>query len=338
MFLLRTNTTADCRQTAGLLYYFVCGKRMTCFYLFDKSRNVDSHRATLNTTWIGTVETTLRLTKSHLGSESLINFFIQCGSTILRHLNSGNSYTLFRFDRQTQLLAPFAVARNLSKTIQRLFNARNACVQRLFKDAIPLYGRGVRGEAVLPCLIRLSLLLTITAKAREHLVEINLMCIELRSIHAHKAGLACYSNTASATHTCAIHHDSVQTGFGRNIVFLCEERYEFHHYGRADSDTFVHLLTLDDRLNALSDKSFCAITPVIGHDNHFVRKTGELRLKNNKFFCSSGENSDHPVACFLKSFGNRKHRSSSHSSASTYHRAELLYVSSFSKRTNHISH
>ena len=44
----------------------------------------------------------------------------------------------------------------------------------------------------------------------QHLVEVHLMTIEFRTIHAYELRLSAHGDTASTTHTRTIHHDGVQ--------------------------------------------------------------------------------------------------------------------------------
>ena len=81
------------------------------------------------------------------------------------------------------------------------------------------------------------------------------MGIKLRTVHADELRLAAYRHAARATHTSAVHHDSVQTGFGRNIVFLCGQCHKLHHDSRTYRDAFIHLLALNDLLHAHSHQA-----------------------------------------------------------------------------------
>ena len=59
-------------------------------------------------------------------------------------------------------------------------------------------------------------------QTHEHLIEIDLVRIKLRSIHTDELGLASDRDTAGTTHTGTIDHDRVQRGNGRHIIFLCK--------------------------------------------------------------------------------------------------------------------
>ena len=95
--------------------------------------------------------------------------------------------------------------------------------------------------------------------AFEHLIEVHLMTVKLRTIHADKLGLSTHRNAAGTTHTCTIYHDGVERNVGGHIVFLGEQTAEFHHDGRADGETFVHRLALDDLLDAFGNQTFRAV-------------------------------------------------------------------------------
>ena len=107
--LLRTHTTTHSWQCRCLFQHLSCLKNFTTFNIFNKSRNINAHRATLHTRWIRTVKTTFCLQQSLLHSETLVHLF-RIFATIftiqLIHLHALNSHTLFWFHSSAQLFAP----------------------------------------------------------------------------------------------------------------------------------------------------------------------------------------------------------------------------------------
>ena len=108
---------------------------------------------------------------------------------------------------------------------------------------------------VLIVLVGVFLFRRVLAKASEHLIKVHGMGIKLWTIHADELRLAAYGHAAGATHTCAVHHDSIETGLGGNIVFLGGQCNKLHHDSRSDGNTLVHLFALNDLLHAHGHQS-----------------------------------------------------------------------------------
>ena len=173
-------------------------------------------------------------------------------------------------------------------------------------------------------------------EAAEHLVEIYLVCIKLGSVHADKLGFAANSDTTRAAHTGTIHHDCIETCFGRDIVFLGGQRNEFHHNSGTDGDTFVHLFALDNLLDAYGNYTFLSHRAVIGHDQHFVRPLFELLTKDDEVFVTCCEYCNDAVSGTFECFSDRQHRRCANTSTRTYDRTVILYARGFAKRADHI--
>ena len=95
--------------------------------------------------------------------------------------------------------------------------------------------------------------------ALEHLVKVHLMAVELRTVHADKLRLSSHRDAAGTTHARSIYHDGIQRHVGRYLIFLCQQAAELHHDGRTDGKTLVHLLSLDDALDAFRYQSFISV-------------------------------------------------------------------------------
>ena len=99
-----------------------------------------------------------------------------------------------------------------------------------------------------------SFLAFIHALSRHERVKINLMSIKFRSVHTDELRLSSDRNTASAAHSGPVHHNRIQRGDCRDLVFLRQGRDEFHHDGRTDRDAQIHLFTVDHtRPHAIDD-------------------------------------------------------------------------------------
>ena len=103
-----------------------------------------------------------------------------------------------------------------------------------------------------------------------HLVEVNLMTVELWAIHADELRLAANTYTTSTTHTCAVNHDGIEADISRDLIFLSQQAAELHHDGRADGKALIDLLALDDFFHADGHHALLAVRTVVGHDDDFI--------------------------------------------------------------------
>ena len=93
----------------------------------------------------------------------------------------------------------------------------------------------------------------------QHLVEVNLMTVELGTIHTYEASLATHGDTTCTTHTSTVHHDGVQRYIGGNLVLLGQQAAELHHDSGTDGKALVHLLALDNLLHTYGHHALLAI-------------------------------------------------------------------------------
>ena len=164
------------------------------------------------------------------------------------------------------------------------------------------------------------------------------MGIKLRTIHADELRFAAYRHAARAAHTCAVHHDGVQTGFSRNIVFLGGQCHKLHHDSRTDSDALVHFLALYHLLHAHGHQSLLSQRTIVGHNDQFIRHRSQLFAQNDEFCCAGCQHGDNAVACLLEGACDRQHRCCTYATASTDHCAEWLDGGSFAQWTYQVCH
>ena len=170
----------------------------------------------------------------------------------------------------------------------------------------------------------------------QHLVEVHLMTVEFRTIHTYELRLSAHGDTTSTTHARTIHHNGVQRHISRNIIFLGQKADKFHHDGRTNGKTLVHLFTFDDCFYSFSNQTFLSVRTVVRHDNHFVRTLTHFLFKNNQFLGTSGQHGNDPVSRSLQCLHDRQHRSHTYTTSGTNHRSEVFNMSSLSQRTYHI--
>ena len=74
------------------------------------------------------------------------------------------------------------------------------------------------------------------AAATHHLVEIDLMTVELGAVNAGELSLAAYCQTTAAAHSRAVYHYRVHGSNSGNTVLLSQLTDKLHHDKRTDSD------------------------------------------------------------------------------------------------------
>ena len=169
-----------------------------------------------------------------------------------------------------------------------------------------------------------------------HLIPIDLVRVKLRSIDADKAGLASNRNAASSAHSGSVHHDGVQAGFGRDVVFRGCKCHEFHHDGWADSNTFIDGFALDDLLYANRYDAFLSHRAIIGHDDEFVGVFSEFVFEDNQVFVSCGQDSDNAVSGSFHGLRDRQSRSSSDATTSEHNSSVIADIGRFTERSDQV--
>ena len=236
LFLLRADTTADSRKRGTLFDDRCSAENVAGLKGLDEARDVDIHRTTLYAGRVLAVETTMGFGDGLLEREALVNLLVQTLDTHFRtqfrHLNTGDGYPIFWFSLKGRYFG----------------NTRCPRILRLPRLTSFLF-------SCLICFERGSLFSFERFHAAEHLVPIDRMGIELRSIDADELGLTAYRDTARAAHTGTIDHDCIEAGFGRNVILGGREGDELHHDSGTDRDTFIDLLTVNDLLYTYGDNT-----------------------------------------------------------------------------------
>ena len=189
---------------------------------------------------------------------------------------------------------------------------------------------------MLPFLVSLALFPLECAKALQHFIEIYLMSVEFRTIHADKLGSTSYGYATCATHTRSVHHDSIERYICRYFVLLGEETHKLHHDGRSYGEAFVYRLPLYDFFYALCDEPLFAVRSVICHDDNFIRAFAHFFLQYNQIFGATGQDCNNAVSCRLQCANNGKHRRYAYTAAGTNHGAKVFDMCCFSQRPHDI--
>ena len=170
----------------------------------------------------------------------------------------------------------------------------------------------------------------------QHLIEVYLVCIEFRPVHANEFCLSADSNSASTTHTCSVHHNCIKRNICGYVIFLRQQRYEFHHDSRADAETFIYFLTFNDFFNTFGYKAFFSVRTVIRHNDYFVRTFAHFLFKDDKFFGTTCKHGDNPVAGSFQSLYYREERGNAYTASCTYYRSKIFDVSSLPERSYYV--
>ena len=243
-------------------------EELATFYVLDERRNIDAYRTALHTSWVGAVQTTLGFGHRLFFGIAGVHFFGTGSSTINRveliHRTTRDSCTFLRLHRLAEFFTPrsLAVEEYFHRSLFFLFSSDNSFrfLDMWFHLANVLFE--VRHFFTFHILERTHTL--------EHFIEIHLVAVEFRTIHANELGLSTYGDTASTTHTGTIHHNRIQRYISRDFVFLGQQAAELHHDSRTDSETLVHLFTLDDTFDTFGHEALGSIRTVIGHNDDFI--------------------------------------------------------------------
>ena len=210
-----------------------------------------AHRTSCHARGVGTVQTPLRFMHGLLEGQPLVDLLITVRAVFciqFIHLDTLQLHALFRFHLLAKFLTPCSIA--VIVFMQTAYSFL-LCGMPEFAEFFLL---GI-AESSHPL---------------QHLIEIDLMSVKFRTVHADEAGFPSHSHTACAAHACAVHHDSIQRHVCGYLIFLGEQTHEFHHYGRPYGKAFVYFLTFYHLFNAFCHQAFTSIRTVIGHDDHLV--------------------------------------------------------------------
>ena len=185
LLFLRTHAPANGRQRAGFFDGVRGFHKFSLFDVLDEAGNVDTHGAALHATRVVAVEAAAGFHLRRFHRESLVHFLAQLAGAVggveLRHRAARLRHAFLRLHGKAELFAPLGIAR---------------CV--------------FVGVAFVPMFQFFAFLRAESREALEHLVEIYLMPVELRSVNAHKLRLTAHGDTAGAAHSRAVHHDGVE--------------------------------------------------------------------------------------------------------------------------------
>jgi len=82
-------------------------------------------------------------------------------------------------------------------------------------------------------------------------IEVHLMTVKIRSVHAGKFCLAADSKSASAAHSRTVDHYGIHAHSCGYAVLFSKHTYEFHHGERSDGDNVIVILTVFNELTGL---------------------------------------------------------------------------------------
>jgi len=103
--------------------------------------------------------------------------------------------------------------------------------------------------------------------AVDQFLEVHLMAVKFRPVHADEFRFPRDGRAAAAAHTGSIHHDGVQADDRADIVGPGDVRYGTHHDHRTDADNFINLLPFFNELfQNVGNKAVVAIATIVGCD------------------------------------------------------------------------
>ncbi len=336
LLLLRTDAPADRRQRACRFQHTRRIEEIAAFDVLYERRYVDIHGAALYTCRLLAVETTLRLRQRLLGGKPLVHFLRARRSAVdgveFAHSAAFYRHTLFCFQRAANSLAPRSII--IGELRQRRLIGGNIARRRRDSTVVGMCRRGfhVGGEFLhLLHLLRLE-----RPHALEHLVEVHLMTVELRTVNAHEARPPADGDTARAAHPRAVNHYRVKRHIGRNIVFLCQQTAELHHDGRSDSKALIHLLTPYHLFHTDGYHSLLPVRAVVGHDDHLIGTLSHFFFENNKFLRTPRQHCHDAVAGSFQRLDDGQHRSYAYTAAGAKDGAIVFDMRCLTERSDNI--
>ena len=346
LLLLRTNTATDGRKRTGFFQGMGGIQKLAFLNVLDEAGNVDTHRATFHATWVETVEAAMGFLLRLFSCEALVHLLLErprpIGGIKFRHLLAGYCHTLLGFHGRTEFLTPSGIAalvgfgRNSGLPgnfhISSCFNISGHCGWFFGR----LCGHATLCGLLVEDFLGGTLLGLESSETFQHFIEVHLMAVELRPVHANELGLSAHGDAASTAHARAVHHDGVERDIGGNVVFLGQKANELHHDSRADGEAFVHLLAPDDLLDTFGDQSFLSVAAIVGHDDHFITAGAHFLFEDDEILVTSGKHRDDAVAGSFESLHDGEHGCHPHTAACTDHGAEVLNVCGLSQRANDI--
>ena len=117
----------------------------------------------------------------------------------------------------------------------------------------------------------LLLELAIGAEAVHEQVEIDLVAVELRAVHAGELRLAADVDPAAAAHAGAVHHHRVERDDGVHAERLGQVDHRAHHRHRADRIDDVDAARGQRVPGGVGHEAFAAVAAVVGADHHLAQ-------------------------------------------------------------------
>src|SRR5574344_2606284 len=137
--------------------------------------------------------------------------------------------------------------------------------------------------------------------AHHHVVPVNLVSVEVRSVYAHELCLTTNVHTAATAHSCSVDHDCVQRNNGMYFVRLCCLACELHHDWRSNCDYFSRWsLRLALLFKRNGNKTFCSCSAVVCHDDYFISNLLHLFNEDEQILIASTNNHSNIVASFFE--------------------------------------
>src|ERR1035437_9062875 len=168
------------------------------------------------------------------------------------------------------------------------------------------------------------LLREILPLAGQKLIKVNLVAVELRSVHTDKLGLAANAAPAGATHAGSVDHDRVKTHEGLNTVRLGGLGAELHHHPWADGVDKVDVSGLAQLLEWLGHQTVAAAASIIGSDYELVTDLTHPVLPEQQALVAGSNDGDDLVAGLLQGPCDGVDRCHPDTSAGHDARAQLL--------------
>lgn len=162
-------------------------------------------------------------------------------------------------------------------------------------------------------------LVRIGLQSEYQLIEIDLVPVELRAVHAPELGFAAHGDPASAAHARAVDHDRIEADHGRNVEFLGQERHELHHRHGANGHHLIDPALLQELFEHFGHETLAAMAAVIGADVQLVGGQSHLVFENEQILVAGPDDGGDMAAGLLHAPGDGVQHRHSGPSAHTDH-------------------
>ena len=174
--------------------------------------------------------------------------------------------------------------------------------------------------------IGLGLLALEPLLAGDQLLEVDLMAVEIGSLHASETHLPVDGNAAGAAHAGAVDHDRVEGHHGLDAERARGLDAGVHHRQRSDGHHQVRRVGLEDALQRLCHKAGSAIAAVVGADDQIVAVSLKTIFPENQVFVAETDDAGGPVSRFVKGTKLRKDRRHAEATTDQHHVSNTLDV------------